>query len=470
MEFTRVLPAPSQLLHFALSAFNSSFALLKSAAPGRYHMLPNSSFCIDNETGFIPRMPPARLPSMFQFWERSLSEAATALSLGEDSSDEAEAKRHSSERWRQRIREGPVICTSTIEFDVGRLQRAHFVLAWLVHYYVHSTPPTVDSTPMVVPKSLAVPLVAVSRCLGIAPVLTYADTVLWNVTTADPELPLAHDNMRFPHLFSGTDDEHAFYVASATAELRGAEILRIIEDCNTLPDVSNLATISKISRSLTRVTSIIEELSDIMQSVRAGCDPHVFHWAIRPWYRGSDASGPDSAGWIYEGVENNKDLDLSGPSAGQSTLMHALDVWLDIDHKLSQKRAPPPSDSNRQADRGFMQRMRRYMPGVHQDYLRHLAQSPRPLRELARQTPALREPYNSAVMALKKLRDGHLKIACLYIITMSRSSRCPATAMMQKAQETLKATRNGPVRGTGGTEVSTLLKAGRDATRRAVLE
>lgn len=159
------------------------------------------------------------------------------------------------------------------------------------------------------------------------------------------------------HLFSRTREEEDFYIASAGVELRGAEILRIIEDYHNLPNVNDIGTISKISRSLYRVAGIIDELSDIMQSVRAGCDPHVFYWAVRPWYRGSDADGPEAPGWIYEGVDNYDQLDLSGPSAGQSSMMHALDIWLDVDHKLRQRRAPAPSESNKKADKGFMERM-----------------------------------------------------------------------------------------------------------------
>lgn len=40
-------------------------------------------------------------------------------------------------------------------------------------------------------------------------------------------------------------------------------------------------------------------------------------------------------------------------------------------------------------------------------------------------------------------------------------------AMAKQQQNSLRA---GPARGTGGNEVSTLLKAGRDATRRAIIE
>ena len=211
--------------------------------------------------------------------------------------------------------------------------------------------------PIVVPKTLAVPLVAVSKLLGIAPVLTYADTVLWNAYPTNPALPLTLDNLHFEHLFSGTEDEAEFYRASAGIELRGVELLNIIEEYHSIPDVKDEASTWKISRDLQRVTSLIEEFSDILQSVRAGCDPHVFHWCIRPWFCGADSGGPTSSGWIYEGVDNSGKLDLSGPSGGQSSVMHALDVWLDIDHKLAKRRHPPPTEENKKADLGFMDRM-----------------------------------------------------------------------------------------------------------------
>ena len=324
------------------------------------------------------------------------------------------------------------------------------------------------------PQTLAVPLVQISRHLGFAPVLTFADTVLWNWELINPDQPLSLHNMRFLNLFSGTDDEKNFYQTSAMAELRGVEMLRIIDDYNSLPTVTDMTSISKVARDLTRLAGIIEGISEIIQSVRPVCDPHVFYWDIRPWFEGSDAKGPMGAGWIYEGVEDSHLLDLSGPSAGQSSVMHALDIFLDVDHKLRQRRYPAPSSENKRADHGFMERMRRYMPGLHQEYLTRLSASSRSIRKVAQSTLALREPYDTAILALKRLRDSHIRIACLYVVTMSRSTPrarggCPASAMIDRIQ----ASRNsgkGPVRGTGGNELSVLLKAGRDATKRAVLK
>lgn len=346
------------------------------------------------------------------------------------------------------------------------------VLAWLVSFYVHSLP--LQDEPIVVPKTLAVPLTQVSQYLGFAPVLTFADTVLWNWEPINPNKPLTVDNIQFQNTFSGTTDEINFYKSSAHAELRGVEILRIIDDYYSLPNITDMTSISKVARDLNRLTNVIESISKIIQGVRPGCDPHVFYWDIRPWFEGSDAKGPEGAGWIYEGVDQTEPFDLSGPSAGQSSVMHALDIFLDIDHKLRSRRQPAPSSDNKRADHGFMDRMRRYMPGKHQAYLRHLVSAPRSVREIAQSTPALREPYDNAVMALKRLRDSHIKIACLYIVTMSRTTPgaragCPASAMIDRLHAARLAG-DGPVRGTGGNELSLLLKAGRDATRRAALK
>lgn len=347
------------------------------------------------------------------------------------------------------------------------------VLAWLVNFYVHSMPPSSTADSILVPRSLAMPLVEVSRALKIAPVLTFADTVLWNWELVNPSLPVSIDNMRFLNLFSGTEDERNFYVTSARAEFAGVEMLRIINDYFNLPNVTDMTSICKISRDLAKLAVVIEELSGVIQSVRSVVDPHVFYWEVRPWYEGSQARGPTEPAWIYEGVADSDTFDLSGPSAGQSSVMHALDIFLDIDHKLKDRRSPAPSVNNKRADLGFMDRMRRYMPGKHREYLGYLAATPRPIRDLALQTPALREPYDAAVMALKKLRDLHIRIACLYVVSMSRTtppvgSGCPVSAMMAKLEKERAAGR-GPSRGTGGNELALLLKAGRDATRRAAI-
>ncbi|KAJ7172059.1 Indoleamine 2,3-dioxygenase [Mycena filopes] len=471
MNVIDLLPSPHQYFSLAVCLLQSTVAEYRK--PVERQRPSPIDYDVDVHTGFFPRQPLPRLTGPYAVWELALEEAGEKLSLGEDDSEDAIAKRGTGELWRSQVLSWPVIDTEPLQRNLRLLQRAHLVLAWLVHYYVHSAPPAAADVASVVPKSLAIPLVAVSRHLGIAPVLTFADTVLWNWELVDASLPVSLDNMRFVNLFSGTEDERNFYATSARAEFRGIEMLRIIDEYNNLPNLTDLTSISKVARDLGRLTGIINDISDIIQGVRAVVDPHVFYWDLRPWFEGSDAKGPSAPGWIYEGVPNSENLDLSGPSAGQSSVMHALDIFLDIDHKLRQRRSPAPSDANKRADHGFMERMRRYMPGKHREYLESLAATPRSIRDLAQQTPALRDPYDGAVLALKRLRDLHMRIACLYVVTMSRTTPdarggCPVASMMDRLQNS-RAAGKGPTRGTGGNELALLLKAGRDATRRAAL-
>jgi indoleamine 2,3-dioxygenase len=265
------------------------------------------------------------------------------------------------------------------------------------------------------------------------------------------------------HTFSTTSAESNFHIVSAKAELRGVEILRIIEDYAQLPDYADIHAVSKTAKDLRRLATVVQDLTDILQNVKDSVDPYSFYWEVRPWFRGSECGTPK---WIYDGVPDSDSLDLAGPSAGQSTVMHAIDVFLDVDHEQRQKRSPAPSEENKKADRGFMERMRRYMPGNHHAYLKDLAALPVPVRSLAKTSPLLRESYDFAVLALKKFRDAHMRIVCLYIISMAGTTP-PGTP--EEALERQGTQGEGRAKGTGGSNVASLLKAGRDATDRSMV-
>jgi len=323
------------------------------------------NYDVDYTNGFFPPEPLPRLGGQLELWEDALDDAEGNLSLGEDTRANAKAKRPYGENWRERVRnvsmvtanpywttdahllhKFPLLDTDHLAGELRLMQRAHMVLAFLIHFYVHSQPPSGSPTPIHVPECLAVPIVNVSRMLGIAPVLTFADTVLWNVKPADPQLPLSANNIVLRHTFSCTDTEKNFYIESARAELRGVEVLHIIEDYAQLPDYTDLHAVTKTARDLKRLATVVQDLTEILQSMKDSVDPYSLYWEGRRWFRGSDCGTPK---WIYDGVPESDTLDLAGPSAGQSTVMHAIDVFLDVDHQLHQKRSPAPSEENKKA-------------------------------------------------------------------------------------------------------------------------
>ncbi|KZT69807.1 Indoleamine 2,3-dioxygenase [Daedalea quercina L-15889] len=463
-----IFPSPIHALNWLSSTVDSSqvLAIFSKLFTSDDAFRPDE-FDVDAKSGFFPPAPLPKLPDEFAEWEAAFAAAPGILALGEDKSEEALSKRSDGAWWRSNARSWPVKDIDILCGDIRLLQRAHMVLASLLHFYVHSLPPT-DSA-IIVPKSIAIPLVKVSRELSMAPVLTFADTVLWNWELIDPSLPVRVDNMRYLNIFSGTETERAFYLASAAVELKGVEMLDIFNRFQNLPASSytDAHVMAQLAKDLGQLASIVNELTQIFQSMRETVDPTDFYWAVRPWWAGATSKGPNHPGWIFEGVPNGDSahLDLGGASAGQSSVMHALDVFLDIDHRLATKRKPAPSEPNRRADLGFMQRMWRYMPGKHREYLTRL----RSVRPVVERAPSLRDSYNAAVRALKTLRDFHIRIVAIYVVTKAGSTP-PARFALDEHEGTEGTQKNGPARGTGGSEVSNLLKAGRDATQRALLQ
>jgi indoleamine 2,3-dioxygenase len=431
-----------------------------------------ADYRVDTEVGFFPSREHGALPPPFSLWEEALDTARISVSLGDDASLKAEAQRQSSCRWREavssvskcckhrtnifhRVSQFEILATESLQNDYHLLERSHHVLAFLVHYYVHSSPTQNNTTKVMVPASLTVPLVEVSKHLGIAPVLTFADTVLWNVSPIDPKAGFHISNLKCKHLFSGLPDEEAFYLTSAAIELRGVEFLRQLEVLFRGPVTAQL-----YRSLLDNITQTIGDLTKILEGVRDHCHPRTFYNSVRPWFRGSPQDEEGRNCWVYEGVDPLETQDLSGPSAGQSSVMHALDVMLDIDHTLTEQRYPEPSPMNLRADTQFMQRMWRYMPGRHREFLKFL-QEHGCFREVAKSQVELADSYNEAVLALKRFRDAHIRIAVLYIISMARSPD------QNSVKDSVGTSRQ--VQGTGGTELATLLKSTRDATTRATL-
>ena len=195
----------------------------------------------------------------------------------------------------------PCIPHSSLRSSLPAIRRAHLVLSFLLHFYVHTAPP--DPLPLSIPLSLSAPLTGVSDLLGLPPVVTYADTVLYNVQ------PLRSD--RIPSLpynpphhalttFTGTRSEEQFFVISAVCEMAGAAALRLMRrSLDELFLADNIA-LQRLTHHLRRLALQIDRIGDITMSMIHEIDPEEFYHLIRPWFRGGDANGPDSLGWLFE--------------------------------------------------------------------------------------------------------------------------------------------------------------------------
>ncbi|KAJ9120703.1 hypothetical protein QFC22_002634 [Naganishia vaughanmartiniae] len=421
------------------------------------NLAPNTSttasadFEVDVRTGFLPFDAAVdKLPVEYAVWEEALWAArgegvvGQGLGLGVDGFKE--------QVWRKGIDEMPVLSIQSLLSSLPELRRAHVVLTYLLHFYVHSHPTlaTPRTTPLPIPASISVPLLAVCPLLGLPPILTYADTVLYNSHPVHPHAAPSFE--RNPYVkslvsFTNTPDEAHFYLASTRCELAGVNALSIMRASLDEAFMADSLSLTRLTGYLNDLAAIIDHVGDLILDVRNGCDPAVFYHLIRPWFKGGDSDGPLSAGWAFLGVQEEtasglssaaehgsqpstsqqttageqqqplKGRKFSGPSAGQSSLIHALDVFLTVDHT-------PKQQSGTTAEESFMTRMLMYMPAPHRAFLQHLATVPHPIRSLvtvnAAKRPALVAAYDNALEALKRLREKHMRIATLYVIQQAR--------------------------------------------------
>jgi indoleamine 2,3-dioxygenase len=346
------------------------------------------------------------------------------------------------------------------------LRRAHHVLAWILHFYIQTLPPDAEIR---IPPPLAIPLLQVCAQLQLPPLLSYSDNVLYNWSLKFPSSAVtpALDNLRCQTLFTGTSDEEEFYLCSARIELRGVEALGLMQATMDEMFVGDAIAVRRIAVYLQRMATVIKELRALLLSVRDTCNPKVYYQDIRPWLRGAD-SVPRERKWTFEGIENvpglQEPMELSGPSAGQSSLIHALTIFLGVDVYSHSGPSSGPASVADKDQPSFLERMQSYMPRHHRAFLAHLAANPRPVRGLVLSAgdPDLLASYNAAVLSLKEFRDAHMVIVALYIIG-------PASKAKKEGREGRAVEEYGALKGTGGTDMAKFLKDVRDRTAKSVI-
>jgi len=320
--------------------------------------------------------------------------------------------------------------------------------------------------------------------------LTYSDDVLynWHLESDDHDALPEISTMRSRTTFTSTDDEREFYLVSARIELAGVEALELMRSALDEMFVGDDIAIRRITGYLYRLVKVMHRLRELLLEVKRGCDPQVFFYEIRPWLMGEDSQ--TGRKWIFEGIEEDPTLsvpeELSGPSAGQSSLIHALDIFLGVDTSVHGEDVTmqDPEATARQ-HKSFLQRMQLYMPRYHRAFLTHLSKNTSQLRdlvfsasngslpglsfeyaELSRQdSAALVEAYNAAVTSLKEFRDAHMIIVALYIIGPARHVR----SSVSKVLVDTSISESNCMKGTGGTNLVCFLKGVRDQTREALI-
>ena len=231
------------------------------------------------------------------------------------------------------------------------LWRGHQVLGWILHIYVHMLLP---SSPVSISATVTIPILQISALLDIPLVHVLLDNAHynWMYKVGCKDVMPTPQNIRSQLLFMGTKDEEEFQLAATRIELRGGEALSLmIKILNGGPSI----TPADLASLLYKMAGVINKLTGLLLAIHQGCGPEIFYHDVRPWFGGQTPKRP----WIFEGLEKHPELkqptELSGTTAGQSPLIHALDVSLSMN---SFAHSPGTSSDAATKKPTFLERMR----------------------------------------------------------------------------------------------------------------
>ncbi|KAI8053897.1 Indoleamine 2,3-dioxygenase-domain-containing protein [Syncephalis plumigaleata] len=379
---------------------------MKSTSLDNVLPLPLHQYDIDPVTGFLPPEGPlTRLPHQgpFEVWERLIDDLQGLLL---------------TDGLRARVHKLPILDVAQLK-TTAEYRRAYVVLTMLAHAYVWGKHEPVSS---VLPACLAVPLCKVSATLGIRPVATSASTAIWNWKRLDPEGPYDLSNLMTLHTFSGSIDESWFYLITTAIEARGGNAI-----CAMLAAAqetqSDNPSMERLAEQLNLLADEIGHMVQILNRMYDSCDPYVFFWKVRVYLAGwsnmKEAGLPK--GLHYEGVDPpGVHRDYAGASAGQSALMHSLDLGLGVRHSAT---------GTNSGKNQFLLTMREHMPATQRQFLHDLETKTdiRGFIEKLNQRTVIDTATSQAIAAydrcisqVKQFRDRHIQMVTLYIVMPAR--------------------------------------------------
>jgi indoleamine 2,3-dioxygenase len=446
--------------------------------------IPNlAGYGVSPTHGFLPdTVPLTRLPDPYYHkWEGVVDELQ-ALIL--------------TRRIRPVVDGLPVLSTIGLEHD-AEWRRAYSLLCFMAHAYIWGDDQPADR----LPAAISVPLLEVSKKLELPPVATYAALCLWNFKPLFSDEDIDNlENLATLNTFTGSIDESWFYLVSVAIEARGGPIIPLMMTAIAAARRGDGAT---VARCLATFAERLTDLTAILQRMHENCDPSMFFHRIRPYFAGSKnmAEAGLPSGVMYEDADGNVEYrQYAGGSNAQSSLIQFFDIILGVKHRPTGEKPGSASESERESrgeapQHNFLAEMRKYMPGPHARFLKHVAEvaNIRPFVEARRDNRELCLAYDACLAMLSAFRDTHINIVARYIIMKSRQARARSRspevarrrnlATVTRAEQTTDSAkaaggqiqdgdeaRRKKLKGTGGTALLPFLKQARDETGEPAVE
>lgn len=244
------------------------------------------------------------------------------------------------------------------------------------------------------PKSIAMPLVAISNHLHEPPILNYADYILRNTQLKKPVI-----DQKIPfkpiYTFTDLDSESGFILSHVIFELKGREALRLGLTINQAIEHNDIEAIHVALKTLEH---IIFELIEAFNTVHVTTSEKDFRDHFRIFLKGWNNIIPQMT---YHHV-NIQAQELRGETGAQSSLLPFLDSIVGVGKKLIEF-SP------------IYGAWRPYMPEIDRQFLSTVDSLGLRLRNIVAIQHDLIPAYNAILTRLISFRKNHLATIKSYI-------------------------------------------------------
>ncbi|XP_075714794.1 indoleamine 2,3-dioxygenase 2-like [Rhinoderma darwinii] len=379
------------------------------------------------EYGFILQDPLDKLPEYYKPW----------MNIAEHLAELIETR-----KLRDEVHKMPELGIQHLkghrQFRLARVFLSHIVMG-----YVWQNGETEGVK--VLPHNLAVPYHQVSKTLGLPLIMVHADFVLANWKRKDPTGPLTIENLSTIVSVPGGDSLQGFILVTLLVEVAAipavkaiVRIVRAIQDDDRKPLPP---TLQDLEQSITKMSAALQLMYDYV-------DSDVYYNTIRTFLSGWKENPNMPEGLLYEGV-SDEPLYFSGGSAAQSSVYHALDELLGIQHQ------PEIAE--------FLLKMRSYMPPAHNKFISWVREAPSLSEYIVKaEDETLLSTFNQCIAALTQLRSLHIRIVSKYVNAAGVRARMKTNQKENQGQDHQE-------RGTGGSQAMTFLKSVRDTCKEGML-
>ena len=315
----------------------------------------------------------------------------------------------------------------------ARMAMVHY--SFLAQAYVWGA----ETPAPVLPRPVAVPIVALADRLGQQPLLQYSGYVLDNWGVLDPAKGVSLDNIYMIQKFAAGTDEAWFVLVHVAIEARAGAALALF---GPLIEAAANGEAAQAEDLLARIVAIWAEINALFDRMPEQCDPYIYFRRVRPYIHGWKDNPALGAGVVYQGVERYGDVPQAfrGQTGSQSSIVPSMDALLGVGHASDPLRA-------------YLDELHIYRPPGHRRFIDDVRAQSGVRAFVARAGHrGLTQAYNAAVQAVADFRSRHLEYAASYINSQGRKSAGNDTEI-----------------GTGGTPFMKYLKKHRDETKANLL-